>query len=553
MKLSDLRPYQNRACAAVLDAWDEYDKVLLSLPCGTGKTVIAAFIVSAWLELAALRGEFTRILWLAHRDELINQGAEAILDVTGEEPGIEKGELSVISQPHQMGRAVVVSSIQTMQRPNRREKFSPSEWGLVVVDECHRVCAPGYLEVLNYFKNYKLLGMTATVSRTDQVSLGKVFDHVAYHYELSDAVNDGWLARPKQHYIQTELDFSKVRLDDHGDLSAEDLDRILLEENAIHKIVAPVVKAAGDRPTIIFTPRVRSAEAVAAVLGRPEYSTSGVRVVSGKTPDDERREITEGFRRGDFQYVSNCSIYTEGADFPRASCIVIARPTKSKLLLEQMIGRGLRGGRLCPIEGKDDGCLVIDLMGVAQPGNLVHTADLLGGKYDEVVVAEAKRRCEEKAAEDIPADVLAELEAANLQAEELRHTQRIKIVAEAKLKRKTIDPFAVFAVLDTSLKREPGWYDNPATEEQVKFLGEHGIKAEGSLTFSEAKQLREEISRRRRDGIANFKQARILVSYGYSGSMKFEQAKKVIGGIANRGFKHTRSEAINRNRWKRRK
>ena len=547
MKLSDLRPYQNKACAAVLEAWKQYDRVLVSMPTGSGKTCIGAQLVNMWPELAEGYDKPPRILWLAHREELIQPAAREIADTTGVEPGIEKAEQRALRD--KPGCSVVVASIQTLMRPDRREVYDKAGFGLAVVDEGHHVVCKTWTEIINYFGSSKLIGLTATTDRTDEISLGQIFEHIAYHYDIESAIRDGWLAEIKQQYIEVEgLDFSKVRLNDKGDLSDADLDRVLHEEKTIHKIVAPMVKLIGDRPTMVFTPSVRCAEAVASVF--PRYSNGGAYAASGKTDPEERRRIVEGYIRGDFQVLASCDLLREGFDAPRTAAIVMARPTKSRLVYAQAVGRGLRGGRLCPVPGKDDGCLIVDLVGASLKHKLVHAADLLGGRYDEVVVAEAKRRCEEKAEEDIPADVLAELDAANLMVEELRHAQRQKIIAEAKLRRKTIDPFTVFAVLDKTPERMPGWYDNPATEEQVKFLGEHGIKAEGALTFSEAKQLREEVVRRRRDGIASYKQARKLVAYGYSGSMKFEQARKVLNGIAKRGWKHTRSEAINRNRWK---
>jgi superfamily II DNA or RNA helicase len=452
--------------------------------------------------------------------------------MTGETPAVEKAERSVFKGASQYEKRVVVSSVQTLMQDARREPFGRDQFGLVVVDEAHHWVSPGFEKVLRHFSGAKIVGMTATVDRTDEVSLGKIFDRAPYYYDVSDAVRDGWLCPIKQQYVVVdELDWSRVRLDSGGDLSAEDLDRVIGEEETLHKIVAPIVQMAGDRQTIVFCPRVRTAEEVAKLI--PRYTDGGAVAVSGKTPKDERHRAVDQFRYGEIQFVSNAMVFTEGFDAPSTACIAVCRPTRSRLLYSQMVGRGLRGGHRWSVPGKSD-CLVIDLVGASLQHKLVTGVDLLGGRYDEVVVEAARDYCREKAESDAPADVLEELRRAYAVADELRREQRLKVIAEAKVKRKTVDPFDVIGA--GLLPEVPAWWadDRPATEEQTEWLKDRGVQTEGAMTQRQAEQMREILKGRQRDGLCSYKMARRLKPFGFDPFMTYSQGRAVMKWLSTR-------------------
>jgi hypothetical protein len=126
-------------------------------------------------------------------------------------------------------------------------------------------------------------------------------------------------------------------------------------------------------------------------------------------------------------------------------------------------------------------------------------------------------------------------------ADELQRMQRQRIIAEAKLKRKTVDPFAL---LDVPSRMEPGWLEAmPISTMQSEELKKNGI-VPTALAQTEATQLLREVKRRREAGECSPKQARILAGYGYNVHVGFEAASKIIDGIASRGWKHTKSESI---------
>jgi superfamily II DNA or RNA helicase len=527
----ELRDYQEEAVKNICSSWYDVDRVLLSMATGTGKTRVGAYIVNAWQNgLASDHKRPDRILWLAHRDELILQAAEAIEAATGEPVAIEKGDQRAGGSAELFERPVVVSSIQTLQREERRSAFGQAEFGLVVHDESQHIVAESHSDVINYFSPAKLLGMTATADRNDEISLGQIFQKVAFHYDILSGIRDGWLCRVLQRFITVEgLDFLNPK-GGVADYTNEELEAIISQETPLHTMITGVIQDAGDRPTIMFTPGVASAEGAALLLNDRYGKTA--RWVSGKTDENERRKIADDFRDGKFQYLCNCDVYSEGADFPTAACIAICRPTKSRMKYAQWVGRGLRGGPRCPVPGKTD-CLVIDLVGAGQKHKLTTTVDLLGGKYDEAVV-EAIRAATFNRGSDasgMPADVLEEISKQVANADEIMRAKRREIIATAKLKQKTVDPFAVLA--DSlgvgQVEEVPEWWkDWPASDYQVRKLEKAGIKADGALTMSEAQTLLSELKKRQNEGLCSYKQARFLRGRGLNPGMTFEQAGAVM-------------------------
>ena len=110
---------------------------------------------------------------------------------------------------------VVVTSVQTMSRPRRMERWHPEDFALVIVDEGHHASAATYGAIIQYYRQNaacKIAGFTATPDRADEEALGKVFQSVAYDYKIITAIDDGWLVPIEQQFIRVEgLDLSTVR------------------------------------------------------------------------------------------------------------------------------------------------------------------------------------------------------------------------------------------------------------------------------------------------------------------------------------------------------
>lgn len=556
-----LRDYQQRAVEEIASCLESASSTLLVMATGTGKTQV--FLQAMMPFLAAGR----RVLILAHREELIFQPANRCLQMHGFYPSIEMGEFRSDSDWRQAeimpyaraDKRVVVGTVQSMR--TRLDRFNPGEFGLVIVDEAHHATAPSYRVVLDHFtknESIKVLGVTATPDRQDEAALGQVFETVAFEYGFMDAVNDGYLVPVEQQYIVVEsLDFSGIRTV-AGDFNQADLDAVMREEEAVHRLVAPTIEMAPDEPTIVFAVSVSHAERIAEVFNRHEPGSAVC--VTGSTSRQVRRDEFARFVAGQRKRLVNCMVATEGTDLPNASVIVMGRPTKSRALFSQMIGRGLR-----PLPGVVDGldsaavrceaislspkprCLVLDFVGNSGRHKLIHAADVLGGNYDDAVVELAKQRMTEAARNGTgPRNVQDELEAA---ARDLREREqaiararqeaiRKHVVAGAKY---TASAISAFDVLNIAPPREPGYMRGKmATPRQIEFLQRAGVDIPESCTQHQASALITTIKARRDAGLCTYKQAKLLQKFGEDSDVPFEVAKQVIDEIARNGWRPRR-------------
>jgi superfamily II DNA or RNA helicase len=435
-----LRPYQDEAKCEIYIQLARANSTLAQLATGLGKTILGGHIAHEWPG---------RVLWIAHRDELIRHAAKKIQDITGEMVAIEMGHERADDALY--GHKVTVGTIQTLARANRRRRFHPDHFGLVIVDEGHHATAISYREVLDYFGVAKRLFITATPRRGDKVALGQVCDTVAYQYGLEQAIEDGWLVPIQQTVVNIDgLDFSRARTVAE-DFNQGDLERILTEEKPLHAMCASAYDLIGPRQSLWFCASVDHARKTAGVLSR--YATGEVKFLSGDTPREDRRWIVDSYIAGRIQHLVNCSLFLEGFDAPSTAVVVMARPTKSVALYEQVLGRGTR-----PLPGIVDGLdraedrrtaiatsakpnmLVIDFAGNAGKHKIVQAGDVLGGKYELPVREYAKRTVaqEGRAVEIEEALKRAKVEMALLAEEEER---RKAITAKVRYQTYNIDPF----------------------------------------------------------------------------------------------------------------
>lgn len=332
----DLRPYQKEALVRVREAYRAGKRrVLVSLPTGTGKTVVFAHLPSA------LRMR-KRLLVLAHREELLVQAQDKFRSV---DPQL-KVELEQAGAYASDDAKVVVASVPTLASNHgaRLSRLQPNDFSVIVVDEAHHAVAPTYRLILDHFGLFEpaatrlLIGFTATPRRGDHQGLGEVFEEVCYARDLHEMIGGGYLAPMSGWRVDTDvsLDGVKVR---HGDFVESELAELVNTPIRNHMLVKAYRDLARGRRTIVFCVNVAHAQAVQLA-----FAESGVRAAAvwGALPKDERRATLARFSGGELDVVTNCNLLTEGFDEPRVDCVIMARPTRSKLLYAQMVGRGTR-------------------------------------------------------------------------------------------------------------------------------------------------------------------------------------------------------------------
>lgn len=540
----DLRDYQHLAVRGSFDRLREGQTTLIVLPTGCGKTVVFSEIIRYCV------GRGKRAMVVAHREELIDQAASKIKAIAGIEPDKEMAEFRA---PHGFGKSkVVVASIQTLNSGVRLQRFDPTEFGLLVIDEAHHSTAASYITVITYFTHgnpaCKVLGVTATPNRADEAALGQVFESVAFQYGILDAINGGYLVPIRQELIPVEsIDLSRCRTT-AGDLNGADLARELEAEEPLHGVVKPTVEIAGDRKTLLFAASIKHAHRMAEMIDQ-RYKPGTARVVTGTTPRDERKAMFAAYANRDFQFLVNVGVATEGFDDPGIEVVAVARPTKSTPLYTQMIGRGTRvlPGVIEGLTTAEDrrsaiaasgkpSMLVLDYVGNSGKHKLVHCADALGGEYPDEVVEEAERAMAESGEETDVVEALRQaeekVEEEKKQAEEAARAsarQRRGIVADVKYGRQEVDPFEI---LDVRVGREPGWFKGKEpTAKMVAALHKFKIPNPESMSFHQARRMLDECIERARTGKCTFAQARQLKKYGHDTDASFEQARVILDGI----------------------
>lgn len=542
-----LRPYQQAAVEATFDEWNEHDSTLLVMPTGCGKTVVFSEIIR--------RMQPARALVLAHRSELISQAVKHVEKV-GLDAEVEMADMW--AGDHLWNRKqVVVSTVQTQIAGNggggRMQRFDPDDFGVVICDEAHHFTAKSFVKVLNHYRknpSLKILGVTATPDRADEQALGQVFQSVAYDYEILDAIVDGWLVPIEQQMVTIDgLDFSAIRTT-AGDLNGADLAAVMEAEKNLHGIVSASLDIIGNRRTLVFAVTVKQAERYAEIFNRHKPGMADW--VCGKTPKDQRHETFRKFRSGATQILVNVGVATEGYDNPYIEIIVQARPTKSRCLYSQMIGRATR-----PIPGLVDGVdlaeqrreaianslkpsmLVIDFVGNSGRHKLITTADILGGKVSDEAIERAIAKAKKQGvAVNMAEAVQAEETNLRKEIEEQKRraaARRATVIGKAAYSSRSIDPFNAFHLEPA---RERGWDKNKSlSDKQAALLRRQGIDP-AMLTYAQGRQVIAELFKRWDGDLATLKQCNLLQKHGYdTRELKIADASKLIDALAKNGWR----------------
>jgi len=360
------RDYQDTAHDRVFAAWEHRQRVMVVMPCRTGKTTVAASIIRTFRARTGQQAVFLadRKLLLGH-DQAAGTFARAGLKIV-RDYGLERPSIEQI-----IGADVVLSTRQSMVRRvvEWLDRGLPP-FGLVIVDECHHAKAPQYRTILGCLSEAKVLGLTATPPEQlpGEEGLGGVFQTTAYELSLPDAVGMGAVVEPIIKVVPAGLDLTGLR-PRGGDFTEADLaERIGTQVN---RVAYRTKQFLGPwRRFILFVPGVKAAEACAGLLTDLGVPTAAI---SGQDSEDEQERVKQSHAEGRIRGIACADLLTEGHDAPFLGAVVLARPTMSGRLYRQM---AQRGGT--PFAGKKNYWL-IDLCMNSDTFELAHPADLWAG------------------------------------------------------------------------------------------------------------------------------------------------------------------------------
>lgn len=366
-----LYSHQQEAMAA-LDKANEKENFsgIVVIPTGGGKTMTAAY----WLMKNAVNNH-AKIIWIAHRNLLLEQAYYTLEKCTTPElmPDRENFSMKIVSGEHEAAASisrndeVLLVSRQSLQKnANVLDPWLMDYSGTVycVIDECHHSAARTYQKIYRYLtgicKSLKVIGLTATPFRTNEKEIGILqrifYDDILYKTDLKILIHKDILAYPKLEQIHT-----KEKLG--GNLSREEISRInesdIMPENFVkeiaentrrnHLIVQTYCRNRKKYGKCI----VFAVDKVQAVVLKGQFEEQGIKAETVISPSGRSAQLVlkdknnvrkiKEFKKGKLDVLINVMILTEGADFPKAHTVFLTRPTVSKILMTQMVGRALRG------------------------------------------------------------------------------------------------------------------------------------------------------------------------------------------------------------------
>lgn len=493
----NLRPYQIEAVKQINTHWAEWDRELLVLPTGCGKTVVFNTIANQ---------RHGNTLILAHRDELIEQARDKYEAMFGEPTGKIKANENLILP-------VTVGSIQTMFR----RQYDSNQFQTIIVDEAHHSVSDSYQKLLCQFPRSKVLGVTATPDRGDKQTLAEYYDGIAYEYSLRTAIQEGYLCEIAAQTVPLEIDMSETKVS-IGDFQVDSIGETL--EPYLPQIAEAIQEYAANRKTVVFCPLISIAQELVDMI-------PGAREVNGGSQD--RKETLLWFdQAGPGAVLCNAMLLTEGWDCPSCDCVVVLRPTKIRSLYTQMIGRGTR---LFP--GKKN-LLILDFLWLSEKHNLCRPASLVSENEEDIRTVTGES---EKGEIDL-------LGAASDAESARRNALAEALARQRKKKSKLVNPLELFDILnDIGLADyEPvfKWEEAEATKRQIDALGRFGIDAEG-ISKGYACAILDRMIDRARENKASVKQIKTLRKFGYDPTeWTFDQASKKMSQLAAVGWKRWR-------------
>lgn len=321
-----LRDYQSSIVSDTRESFKTNKSVIIQLATGGGKTAIASYITQKTVE------NKKRVLALVHRREIFDQFSRSFLSM-----GVNH---SLIIPNIKMGNELaMVASVQTLVSRIKKSEPIPQP-DLIIIDEAHHAIASQWQYIISAFPNSKILGMSATPTRTDGTGLDKIFSRMVcgdkHGASMKELIKNGSLS-PYQIFTQPlAVDLLDVRIK-NGDYDPKEMAERL--KQVVGSEVAEYRKYLHNQPTICFYPTVEMAEIAAQKFREAGYNFISI---DGKMTPAARKKAIDSLGSGELNGLTSCSVISEGTDIPVVSGIILMTKTQSIVNYLQQVGRGLR-------------------------------------------------------------------------------------------------------------------------------------------------------------------------------------------------------------------
>ncbi len=304
-----------------------YKRGLVVMATGIGKTWLAAFDTQQM--------EAQKILFVAHREEILDQAESTFIRIN---PKLKVGRYTGKEKTENNDIDIIFASVQTLGRINHLTFFPKNHFDYIIVDEFHHASARTYQRLLNYFTADFLLGLTATPERTDQADILSLCDNnLVYRRDLFDGIDEGLLC--PFHYIgvaDKEVDYQEIPWR-NGKFDPDELLNKLATQSRARHILNEWKKHKQQR-TLAFCISRKHADFMTTFFNKKGYKTISVHSKS----EIRRNDALERLRKGVIDVVFSVDLFNEGVDLPSIDTVMMLRPTDSKIIFLQQLGRGLR-------------------------------------------------------------------------------------------------------------------------------------------------------------------------------------------------------------------
>lgn len=304
-------------------------RALVQAATGVGKTYLAAFDSK----------NYERVLFVAHREEILKQAAESFKNVRdSDDYGFFNGDSKCT------GKSVIFASVATLGRVKylNENYFAPDYFTYVVIDEFHHAVNEQYQRIVDYFKPKFLLGLTATPERMDGKNIYEICDYnVPYEISLKEAINKGMLVPFHYYGIFDETDYSKLHIV-RGRYDEKELNETYIGNVRRYELIYKYYCKYGSRQALGFCCSREHAREMAK-----EFSKRGIPSVavfsdaSGEYTEDRNVAIRQ-LKQGKIRVIFSVDMFNEGVDITSVDMVMFLRPTESPIVFLQQLGRGLR-------------------------------------------------------------------------------------------------------------------------------------------------------------------------------------------------------------------